>query len=105
LRAEICGTLDPYQSMFGRRPTLFCPPYGNVDDAVRRVAAACAYKAIVQWKGSTNNAKLTMQDGSLHAGDALLLHWRPTLYDDLHDVVARCQREGFTIASLEDYLQ
>jgi hypothetical protein len=45
-----------------------------------------------------------MQAGPLQNGDVILLHWRPDLLDNLHDVVARCQAEGFTIARLEDYL-
>ena len=102
-RNEICGTLDPYEKMFGKRPTLFRPPYGNSNDSVRRQAAECGYKGVILWKGSTNNGRLTMQDGPLHAGDILLLHWRDTLHDDVDDVVARCRQEGFTVGRLEDY--
>ena len=51
------------------RPTLFRPPYGNSNDMVRRIAAECGYKAVVLWKGSTNDGKLTMQDVTLHPGD------------------------------------
>jgi peptidoglycan/xylan/chitin deacetylase (PgdA/CDA1 family) len=91
--------------MFGRRPTLFRPPYGRLDNAVRHVARDCGYKAIVQWKGSTNNGRLTMQDGPLHPGDIILLHWRKTLAADLADVINRCLNEGYTIGRLEDYLR
>jgi peptidoglycan/xylan/chitin deacetylase (PgdA/CDA1 family) len=104
LRQEVCGTLDPYERLFDRRPTLFRPPYGASNDAVRRQAAECGYKGVILWKGSTNNGRLTMQEGPLHAGDILLLHWRDTLRDDVDDVVARCRQEGFTVARLEDYL-
>jgi peptidoglycan/xylan/chitin deacetylase (PgdA/CDA1 family) len=104
MRYEVCGTLDPYQSMFGVRPTLFRPPFGKLNDTVRRQAAACGYKAILLWKGSTNNGRLTMQEGPLQPGDVILLHWRDTLSADIDDVVARCRQEGFTIGRLEDYL-
>jgi peptidoglycan/xylan/chitin deacetylase (PgdA/CDA1 family) len=104
LRNEVCGTLEPYQALSGRRPTLFRPPFGKVSPAVQRQAAECGYRAVVLWKGSTNNGHLTMQEGPLQAGDILLLHWRDTLRDDIDDVVARCRQEGFTIARLEDYL-
>jgi peptidoglycan/xylan/chitin deacetylase (PgdA/CDA1 family) len=104
LRNEMCGTLGPYEAMFGRRPTLFRPPFGKSNDAVRRQAAECGYKGVILWKGSTNNGRLTMQEGPLQAGDILLLHWRDTLRDDIDDVVARCRQEGFTIGRLEDYL-
>jgi peptidoglycan/xylan/chitin deacetylase (PgdA/CDA1 family) len=104
LRQEVCGTLDPYQAMFGVRPTLFRPPFGKSNDAVRRQAAECGYQGVILWKGSTNNGRLTMQEGPLQPGDILLLHWRDTLRADIDDVIARCRQEGFTIGRLEDYL-
>jgi peptidoglycan/xylan/chitin deacetylase (PgdA/CDA1 family) len=104
LRREVCGTLEPYTALSGRRPTLFRPPYGKLNEAVRRQAAECGYRAVILWTGSTNNGRLTMQEGPLHAGDILLLHWRDTLAADLDDVVARCRQEGFTIGRLQDYL-
>jgi peptidoglycan/xylan/chitin deacetylase (PgdA/CDA1 family) len=105
MRQEVCGPLDPFQTTFGRRPTLFRPPFGNSNAAVRSTARQCGYRAVVLWMGSTNNGKLTMQEpGPLKPGDIILMHWRKDLLDNLHDVVARCQQDGFTIARLEDYL-
>src|SRR5262249_32939697 len=37
LQKEVCGTLDDYQNLFGRRPTLFRPPYGNTNGNVQSV--------------------------------------------------------------------
>jgi len=45
-----------------------------------------------------------MQQRAPHSGDIILLHWRTDLLTNLHDEVARCQQEGFTIARLEDCL-
>jgi peptidoglycan/xylan/chitin deacetylase (PgdA/CDA1 family) len=104
LRDELCGPLDEFERLFGTRPTLVRPPYGNHNEAVRRVAGECGYRAVVLWRGSTNNGILTMQDGKLHPGDIILLHFRDTLLDDLRDVARRAREEGFTIAKLEDYL-
>lgn len=103
-RKEICGPADTFTRLFGRRPTLFRPPYGNSSDTVRRVAAECGYRAVVYWTGSTNNGVLTMQDVVLKPGDIILMHYRDTLHDDLNDVVNRVRAEGFTIGRLEDYL-
>lgn len=103
-RKEMCGQLDLFEEMFGRRPTLFRPPFGNYNDSVRRVAASCGYQAVVMWAGSTNNGKLTMQAGKLQPGDIVLMHWRDDLVDNLADVVAQCEAAGFKIARLEDYL-
>ncbi|MFN8028297.1 MAG: polysaccharide deacetylase family protein [Acidimicrobiia bacterium] len=106
MQSEICGTLDDYQARFGTRPTLFRPPYGSYNDNVRAIAASCGYKAIVMWKGSTNDGRFDLQDGTaLTPGDIVLMHWRTDLLVDLQKVVQTCKEQGFTIARLEDYLQ
>jgi peptidoglycan/xylan/chitin deacetylase (PgdA/CDA1 family) len=106
LQSEVCGTLDDFQTRFGRRPTLFRPPYGSYNDNVRAVAASCGFKAIVMWKGSTNDGRFDLQDGTqLTPGDIVLLHWRTDLYADLQKVFDTCRQQGFAIASLEDYLR
>lgn len=103
-RTEICEPADVFTQMFGKRPTLFRPPYGNSNDMVRRIAPQCGYRAVVLWAGSTNDGKLTMQDGLLQPGDIILMHYRTTLNADLDDVAARARAEGFRIGRLEDYL-
>ena len=62
LQQEVCGTLDDYETRFGRRPTLFRPPYGFYNDNVRAVAASCGLKALVMWKGATNDGRLDLQE-------------------------------------------
>lgn len=103
-RREICEPAETFTNLFGTRPTLFRPPYGNSNDMVRRIAAECGYRAVVLWTGSTNDGKLTMQDVVLQPGDIILMHYRVTLNADLDDVVARARAEGFRIGRLEDYL-
>jgi peptidoglycan/xylan/chitin deacetylase (PgdA/CDA1 family) len=106
LQSEICGTMDDYQTRFGTRPTLFRPPYGAYNENVRAVAASCGYKAVVMWKGSTNDGRFDLQDGTaLQPGDIVLMHWRTDLLRNLQKVVQTCNEQGFTIARLEDYLQ
>ena len=103
-RKEICRPADTFEELFGRRPTLFRPPYGNSSDSVRRIAKECGYDAVVLWTGSTNNGRLTMQQIDLQPGDIILMHYRDTLGADLADVLARARAEGFTIGRLQDYL-
>ncbi len=106
LQREVCGTLDDYEARFGRRPTLFRPPYGFYNDNVRQVAASCGFKALVMWKGATNDGRLDLQEGpNLQPGDVILMHWRPDLYQDLLTVFQRCRDEGYAIARLEDYIK
>ena len=105
MQNEVCGTLDPYQNLFGRRPTLFRPPYGNTNSNVQAAAASCGYKAIVLWKGSTNDGRFDLQDGTqLTPGDVVLLHFRTDLATNLQKVFEVCKQQGFAIASLQDYL-
>ena len=101
LQNEVCGTLDDYQKLFGRRPTLFRPPYGSTNANVQAVAASCGYKAVVLWKGSTNDGRFDLQDGTqLTPGDIVLMHFRTDLLVDLQKVFEVCKEQGFAIASL-----
>ncbi len=101
LQNEVCGTLDDYQTLFGRRPTLFRPPYGSTNANVQAVAASCGYKAVVLWKGSTNDGRFDLQDGTqLTPGDIVLMHFRTDLLVDLQKVFEVCKEQGFAIASL-----
>jgi peptidoglycan/xylan/chitin deacetylase (PgdA/CDA1 family) len=102
---EVCGTLDDYQTLFGRRPTLFRSPYGNTNANVQAAAASCGLKAVVLWKGSTNDGRFDLQDGTqLTPGDVVLMHFRTDLLVDLQKVFEVCKQQGFAIASLQDYL-
>jgi peptidoglycan/xylan/chitin deacetylase (PgdA/CDA1 family) len=106
LQTEVCGTLDDFQTQFGRRPTLFRPPYGNTNANVQAVAASCGFKAVVLWKGSTNDGRFDLQEGTqLTPGDIVLMHFRTDLLANLQRVFAVCKQQGFAIASLEDYLR
>ncbi len=105
VQTEVCGTLDDYQNLFGRRPTLFRPPYGSYNANVQAVAASCGFKAVILWEGSTNDGRFDLQDGTqLTPGDIVLMHFRTDLLADLQKVFAVCKQQGFAIASLEDYL-
>jgi len=102
---EICGTLGDFQSRFGRRPTLFRPPYGATNEAVQADAASCGFKAVVLWKGSTNDGRFDLQEGpGLKPGDIILMHWRTDLYQNLLKVFDTVRAQGFSIGRLEDYL-
>jgi peptidoglycan/xylan/chitin deacetylase (PgdA/CDA1 family) len=103
-RHEICDLLDSYQQMFGRRPTLFRPPYGDYNDSVRAIAASCGLRAVVMWSGSTNDGRVDFQAPPIHPGDILLMHWRTDLLVNLQHVLALCHQQGYAIGRLEDYL-
>ena len=104
MRSEICGSADAIEAATGRRPTLFRPPGGAYNDTVRAVAAQCGMYAVVLWKGSTNDSRVDFQENVMKPGDILLMHWRPDLLDNLKQVVALTQAQGYKIGSLENYL-
>jgi peptidoglycan/xylan/chitin deacetylase (PgdA/CDA1 family) len=102
---EVCGPLDDLEGLFGRRPTLFRPPYGTYNDNVRAAVATCGLKAVVLWKASTNDGRFDLQEGTqLTPGDIVLMHFRDDLFANLQRVFAVCKQQGFAIARLEDYL-
>jgi peptidoglycan-N-acetylglucosamine deacetylase len=104
MRAEVCGSADAIQTATGRRPTLFRPPYGAYNDTVRAVVAQCGMFALVLWKGSTNDGRVDFQENEIKPGDILLMHWRSDLLDNLKQVVAVTQANGYKTGSLETYL-
>ncbi len=101
---EVCGVLDEYTKLFGTRPTLFRPPYGDYDGATRWAAASCGLRAVVLWRATMLDGHLAIQGGHFRSGDIILLHWRPTLYDDLIRLVSLLQAQHFTIGRLETSL-
>ncbi len=84
---------------------MFRSPYGATNANVQAAAASCGLKAVVLWKGSTNDGRFDLQDGTqLTPGDIVLMHFRTDLLADLQKVFEVCKEQGFAIASLEDYL-
>jgi peptidoglycan/xylan/chitin deacetylase (PgdA/CDA1 family) len=100
-RHEICSPLDEFALLFGHRPTLFRPPYGDYDAATRWVTASCGLRAVVLWRATMIDGHLAIQGRHFRAGDIILLHWRPSLYDDLSRLVVLVQAQHFTVGRLE----
>lgn len=98
---EICSPLDDYAKWFGHRPTLVRPPYGDYDAATRWTTASCGLRAVVLWRATMTDGHLAIQGGHFRPGDIILLHWRPTLYDDLSRLVLLLQAQHFTVGRLE----
>ncbi len=96
-RAEICGQQEKLKQRFGIRPRLFRPPYGDYNTDTLRAAADCGIAAIVLWRDQDR----------LRPGD--ILHFPEgedgtTLTEATTRILNRIQRQGFTVARLEDYL-
>lgn len=105
VRAELCGTSDTLEPLFGRRPLFFRPPYGAYDDEVLLVASDCGLYANVMWSAEVDNGVLTTDSpGDLSPGDIVLLHWGPGLAADLRVLFDAMARLGLRAAPLHEYL-
>lgn len=104
-KAEICGMADYEEQQFGRRPVFFRPPGGPYTQAVRRAAAECGMKAIVDWEAKANAGGMDYQVGNaLRPGEIVLMHFRPEFPSDLAAFLKAQKAAGLKVVLLEDYL-
>ncbi|TQJ21182.1 peptidoglycan/xylan/chitin deacetylase (PgdA/CDA1 family) [Micromonospora sp. A202] len=106
-RHEICGAADKLEALFGKRPTLFRPPFGEHDTTTLRAAHDCGAKAVFHWTETVHEGKVRYQtpERLVQPGDVLLMHFRPALMDDLLAALKAIHRAGLTPALLEDYVR
>lgn len=104
-RKEICDDADAIATAFGKRPTLFRPPFGNYDATTQKAAADCGMKALVLWTAAVNDGVVQVQAGDkLKAGDIVLMHFRTTFVEDYRAFLDRAKRDGVTPVPLGDFL-
>ncbi|WP_432839009.1 polysaccharide deacetylase family protein [Dactylosporangium sp. CA-092794] len=102
---EICGSADELGRLYGRRPVLFRPPFGDKDATTLKVVHDCGMKAAFYWKETTDKGIVRYQQGhAVKAGDILLMHFRPAFVDDFIAVLQAIAAAGLTPARLEDYI-
>ncbi|MGI5522583.1 polysaccharide deacetylase family protein [Micromonospora sp. CA-259024] len=106
-RQEICGAADRLEALFGKRPTLFRPPFGNHDATTLRAAHDCGSKAVFHWSETVHEGVVRYQtpEKVVRPGDVLLMHFRPALMDDLLAALKAIHRAGLTPALLTDYVR
>ncbi|MCB5165909.1 polysaccharide deacetylase family protein [Streptomyces bambusae] len=111
-RQEICGQQDTIQKQFGKRPTLFRPPYGNYNGDTLRAAGSCGVKAVPLWNSEAFPDRMDWRewDRDLHPGDIVLTHfrgredWKGSMPDMIRQVMKTVTAKGYAVARLEDYL-
>jgi peptidoglycan/xylan/chitin deacetylase (PgdA/CDA1 family) len=103
---QICGSAGKLAQLFGRRPVLFRPPIGNYDQTTRRAARDCGMKAVLTWREATDIGHVFYQTAEQkpHAGDIVLMHFRPRFVDDFLAILRAARDAGLTPALLEDYI-
>ena len=104
-KREICGSTDQLADMYGRRPTLFRPPFGEKDPTTLAAAHDCGMKAVFFWKETVDQGIVRFQVGDrVQRGDILLLHFRDRFPDDFIAALKAIKSAGLIPARLEDYV-
>jgi peptidoglycan/xylan/chitin deacetylase (PgdA/CDA1 family) len=102
---EICGSADQLANMYGKRPTLFRPPFGDKDATTLKAAHDCGLKAGFFWKETVDKGIVRFQDGNrVQQGDIILMHFRDRFVDDYIAALQAISAAGLTPALLEDYI-
>ncbi|WP_238007210.1 polysaccharide deacetylase family protein [Dactylosporangium sp. AC04546] len=103
-RQEVCGSADRLGELYGRRPTLFRPPFGEKDATTLRAARDCGLKAAFSWKESVNQGNVWYQEVKVvQPGDVILMHFRDQFVEDFIAALRGIEAAGLTPAQLEDY--
>lgn len=105
-KQEICGSSDWLGAQYGRRPTLFRPPFGEKDDDTLRAAYDCGIQAGFFWTETVDRGKVFYQtaDKRIQPGDIILMHFRDAYADDFLAALTAIKASGLTPALLEDYV-
>jgi peptidoglycan/xylan/chitin deacetylase (PgdA/CDA1 family) len=102
---EICGSADQLRTMYGQRPTLFRPPFGDKDATTLQVAHDCGLKAGFFWRETVDKGIVRYQQGnSVQRGDIILMHFRDRFVDDFIAALQAISAAGLTPALLIDYM-
>lgn len=105
-KAEICQTNDIYAKVYGKRPTIFRPPYGNYNEDTQRAAAECGMKALVIWHALVQNGAVEYQaSSSLQPGDIVLMHFTSAFKQDLQAFINASKAAGLQPQLLEDWFE
>ncbi|MFF8969671.1 polysaccharide deacetylase family protein [Streptomyces sp. NPDC014995] len=111
-KREICGMQDVIEKRYGKRPTLFRPPFGNYNRDTLRAAKACGVKYAPLWNEEVfaDHWDYREWDRDLHPGDIVLSHfrgpdhWKGTMPDMIRRFLNKVTEKGYAVARLEDYL-
>jgi peptidoglycan/xylan/chitin deacetylase (PgdA/CDA1 family) len=104
-RHQICDTAATYRRVFGHRPTLFRPPYGELNTATQRAAEVCGMDAVVHWDVTVNSGRLAFAIGDrLRRGDIILMHFTSHVRRDFAAALAAARAQHLKIGRLENYL-
>jgi len=105
-RHEICDARTSLEHTFSTTLHLFRPPFGDYDQTTLRAVHDCGLKAAFYWSETVNNGVVAYQtaEHQIHAGDIILMHFRPAFTNDVIAALTAIHNAGLTPALLEDYI-
>jgi peptidoglycan/xylan/chitin deacetylase (PgdA/CDA1 family) len=105
-RGQLCGASSNLEQWYGQRPIFFRPPFGEYDGSTLRAAWDCGLQAGFHWRETVNEGVVYYQrpDNKIHAGDIILMHFRPAFPDDFLAALNAIKQAGLTPALLENYV-
>ena len=99
--AQWAGAARTLHRWFGTTPTLGRPPGGATNTSVRTAASQAGLRYVVLWSASMYQGQLTTYDGRpLRAGEIVILHWIPGLYQSLTQLLTIASAQGLHPAPL-----
>lgn len=105
IKNEICPMQDYLKQNYNRVPQLMRPPGGPYSNAMRRAAADCGIKAIIDWSVVVGGKHISYQEGnSLKPGDIVLMHFRDEFAEDLAVFIKAQKQAGMRVELLENYV-
>lgn len=100
-RAQWVAASNDFRTWFRVSPALGRPPYGSFNTDVQIAAGQAGLRRVVLWSASMYNGVLTTYDhGPLRAGEIVILHWIPGMYDSLVKLLQIAASRGLHAAPL-----
>jgi len=102
---EICGASQIVRNVVNDRPIFFRPPGGSWNEEVRESVGRSGIKYLLMWNVQIYRGRTSMSGRkSLGPGDIILLHYTPSLENDLKILLKKMKQAGLRPALLRDYL-
>jgi peptidoglycan/xylan/chitin deacetylase (PgdA/CDA1 family) len=99
--AQWAGAAQVFKNWFGTAPALGRPPYGATNQSVQIAASEAGLRYVVLWSASMYQSQLSTYDGRpLRAGEIVILHWIPGLYQSLVQLLNIAAAQGLHPAPL-----
>ncbi|WP_240487370.1 polysaccharide deacetylase family protein [Actinomadura flavalba] len=114
-KKQICDASATIETAYGRRPTMFRPPFGSYNETTRKMAGECGIKSILLWSAEFYNGTsgpgvgfngFARGDGGkgFKPGDIVLMHYRKGLAEQFRTILGWIREQGYRPAAVENYL-